>query len=368
MEQDIITGVRFLVSSTMIAIAFILVFYHRDKERSRVYNRSRNLLILACLCVGTQTLIQFFLHLREQSPSLCWALNQTLYIPAILCFNLAEHNLLRAGHRMKWFYFRAIGCFVITHSLLLAGLLTGTLIDDAQPWHTMNFVVAVLFFCIKIWLAISLYCNLRQTVSFLSDQELENSHRALKYTATSMYWLIFVSMAAPWLGVTQSLVLSSLYGMFILALMYWYLYRFIRYGDNMQEVVQVSDEIEEATLIEEQPVTEVPNDICLVVEQWVAEKHYTDPDLTVAKALQQMGISATALNFYLEHNTQVGNYRQWLPCLRIEEAKRLMRENPNYTQQAIAEACGYTSQSTLSRTFKAVTGITTKEWQNEISN
>ena len=75
-----------------------------------------------------------------------------------------------------------------------------------------------------------------------------------------------------------------------------------------------------------------------------------------------MGVSATALNLYLEQNTSVANYRQWLSYLHIEEAKRIMLEHPEYTLEAVAEACGYANKSNLSRSFKAQEGMMPTAW------
>lgn len=361
-QQDIVTGVRFTITATMFALALVLAFFYKGKVQSRVYNHSRYLLIFGCFLVGGQTLIQFICHFREQSPTLGWVVNQAFFIPAILCFNLAETNILRAGHKMKRYVVRALLFFVISHSLLLVGYFTNTLINDEQPWLTMTFGVAALFFCMKIDLAVSLHRNMKQTFAALNDAELNECHKALQYTAQSMRWLIYASMLTPWIGVASLLMFSSLYGIILLLLIYWYIFQFCRFGSNIAEVIQVGDEIEEAALIEEEPKGDFSEEINIQVEQWLAKKLFTDPNITIGLALKQMGLSAPALNYYLEHNTDVDNYRHWLPYLRIEEAKRLMKSHPEYTLQGIAMKCGYSDRSSLSRSFKIQVGMAPMEW------
>lgn len=139
----------------------------------------------------------------------------------------------------------------------------------------------------------------------------------------------------------------------------------------MAELIEVSDEITEAEMIEEesQSQKEIQQDSFraaqLRIEQWVNERHFANPNITINEALKQMSISATALNFYLEHHTCVDNYHKWLPYLRIEEAKRMMLEHPEYSLDAIAEACGYSGRTTLSRAFKTQEGIPPAEWLNQ---
>jgi len=117
--------------------------------------------------------------------------------------------------------------------------------------------------------------------------------------------------------------------------------------------------------VSEQPsaeATEAIDEVSARIEQWVAERRYTDPKLTFKDVLEQIQITEKALNYYLERQTTVCSYRQWLPYLRIEEAKRLMLLHPDYTLQAIAQRCGYASNSNLTRMFKAQTGLAPMEW------
>jgi len=126
-----------------------------------------------------------------------------------------------------------------------------------------------------------------------------------------------------------------------------------------------SDEVEEEAFLT-RPVEELKH----IIEQWVEECHYTDPELNLEKTLQQMKIPAYELNYYLNSVLCINGFRQWLPSLRIKEAKRLMLEKPNYTFDAIAEACGYSNRSTLSRSFKTLEGISPREWlkKNKLSD
>jgi len=98
------------------------------------------------------------------------------------------------------------------------------------------------------------------------------------------------------------------------------------------------------------------------IEQWIAERHYTDSHITIKDALRQMDISDKALSYYLERHTTMRGYRHWITTLRIDEAKRLMVLHREYTLHAIAQACGYSDNSSLSRSFKAQEGVSPKEW------
>ena len=362
MEELLITGARFLGALPMfIAVAYLILF-NRGKLQSAVYNRSRWFITAATLILGVQFAIQFVGQLREQSPTLCWTVNMMTYVIATPLYNMAELNLLRAGHNMRGRYRRNAIFVTLCYIVFAIGYLTGTLINDQQPWLTATFVVAFLYFLKVIELSGVLFQEMKKTDTRLTDEELTERHNVLRYTARVMKWIILVSIFSPWVGMSSSLMLNALYGIVIFLLLLGFIVLFLVYGNNQTECIEVNDEIAEAVIAEAESQSE---HVRQRIEQWVSERHFTDANITIGGALQEMGITATALNFYLEQHTNVENYRQWLPHLRIEEAKRYMLEHPDYSLQAIAEECGYANSSNFSRAFKAQEGMTPGQWLSD---
>ena len=359
MEELLITGVRFLGALPMFVAAACLVFFNRGKLQSVVYDRSRWFITAATLLLGIHFAIQFVGQLREQSVTLCWTLNMMTYVIATPLYNMAELNLLRAGHNMKPRYWRCGIFMALCYVILAIGYLTDSLINDSQPWLTATFAVALLYFAKVIELSWVLGKEMKQASTRLTDEELSQRHSVLRFTARVMKWIIFFSLFSPWVGMSSSLALNAIYGIIILILLLLFIGTFIVYGWNMAECIKVTDEIAEAVMTEEENQNEL---VSQRIEQWVNARHFTDPNITIGGALADMGISSAALNFYLEQHTTVGNYRQWLPYLRIEEAKRLITEHPEYSFETVANQCGYSGQATFSRAFKTLMGISPKDW------
>lgn len=76
---------------------------------------------------------------------------------------------------------------------------------------------------------------------------------------------------------------------------------------------------EPLTLSVEEPLTSPADDILpqtisseKIVAQWISERHFTDPEITIDKALEQMNISISVLNYYIEQYTNSGTFRRWL--------------------------------------------------------
>ena len=362
MEELIISSVRFLGALPMFVAAACLVFFNRGKLQSVVYDRSRWFITAATLLLGIHFAIQFVGQLREQSVTLCWTLNMMAYVIATPLYNMAELNLLRAGHDMKPRYRHNLIFMAVCYVILAIGYFTDTLVNDQQPWLTATFVVALLYFLKVVELSWVLTKEMKQAGTRLTDEELSERHSVLRFTARVMKWIIFFSLFSPWVGMSSSLTLNSIYGIVIFILLLLFFITFIGYGWNMAECIKVTDEIADAVMTEEENQNE---QIRQRIEQWVNARRFTNPDITISEALKEMDISATALNFYLEQHTPVDNYRRWLPYLRIEEAKRIMTEHPEYTLEAIAADCGYANKSSLSHTFKQQVGMTPGQWLSD---
>ena len=58
-------------------------------------------------------------------------------------------------------------------------------------------------------------------------------------------------------------------------------------------------------------------------------------------------------------------FNPWLAYLRVEEAKRQLKEHPDWSNDAIAQRCGFSDRTTLQRTFKEKTGMTPTQFIQE---
>lgn len=369
-EIDLVTGVRFLGAILFVAAAIVVAFVHRGRVRSAVYERSRWLVVTASMLLGIHNILQFFGHYREESFTLCWAINLAFYVVVTPLYNMAELNLLRAGRNMGRRYCDNAIFIIICYTIFAIGFYTGTIVNDTTPWQTATFGVATCYFLKLFELSATLRRDMQTADRRLTDEELEKRHNILRYTAKSMTWVIFFSLVTPWTGMAPSLLLNSLFGLIVFGLLLWFIVQFVRYGSNVTELFEVSDEITEAEIIEALPAdsqpsvpsSEVDHQVWSRIERWVKERRYTNPHITISAALEEMDVTVTALNFYLERNTRIDGYRKWLPYLRIEEAKRLMLEHPEYSLETIADACGYSCPSSLSRAFRNQEGMPPGQW------
>ena len=91
------------------------------------------------------------------------------------------------------------------------------------------------------------------------------------------------------------------------------------------------------------------------------EKPFCNPDFQLMDLRQVLPMNRTYLSQFINREYACSFY-QWVKSLRIEEAKRLMTEQPELKMQDIAERCGFSSRSVFSKIFTRETGITPSKW------
>lgn len=105
-----------------------------------------------------------------------------------------------------------------------------------------------------------------------------------------------------------------------------------------------------------------------ILEGWmVGEKPYLNPDFRLMDLRQILPLNRTYLSQFINHEYGCSFY-QFVMNYRIEEAKRLMKENPFMKLQDVGEQSGFSSQAVFSRIFARETGMTPTEWSSEQNN
>ena len=92
-----------------------------------------------------------------------------------------------------------------------------------------------------------------------------------------------------------------------------------------------------------------------------AQKLYQDSNLKVTDLATALGTNRRAVSDCI--NSQKGcTFTQFINIYRVEHAKRVMRQNPDKKVADIYLESGFANEGSFFRTFKAITGMTPKEW------
>lgn len=142
--------------------------------------------------------------------------------------------------------------------------------------------------------------------------------------------------------------------------------------EELSEELNVSDETEEQ---EEEPEEEPYQDEQIVralsakenklvsrLDEILGSKlYYTDNELTMETLARMLGTNRTTISTII--NQRYGmNFKTLIATRRIEEAKRMLADDPSMPIEAIATECGYKDKVNFYRRFKEITGDTPRVW------
>lgn len=104
-------------------------------------------------------------------------------------------------------------------------------------------------------------------------------------------------------------------------------------------------------------------------QRWVRARNkimksglYLQQGVTLEQVAHEIGMSRTILSNTINREEGV-NFNAFINNLRIQEAQRLMCEQPELNLREIAEQVGYSEQSNFTRYFKQYAGSTPREWK-----
>lgn len=99
------------------------------------------------------------------------------------------------------------------------------------------------------------------------------------------------------------------------------------------------------------------------LEEWMEkEKPYRNPNFKLVDLQGVLPMNRTYLSQFI-HSEYDCSFYLFVNRYRVEEAKRLMKEDPDIKMADVSLSCGFSSPSVFSRTFTAIAGLSPSEWQ-----
>ena len=95
---------------------------------------------------------------------------------------------------------------------------------------------------------------------------------------------------------------------------------------------------------------------------WVAQKRYCEYDKSREEIAAELGTTKEALHHYFMVKKGI-DFKTWRTELRIEEAKRMLIENKEFSINIIGEMSGFSDRSNFHRQFVKLVGCSPKQWR-----
>lgn len=100
----------------------------------------------------------------------------------------------------------------------------------------------------------------------------------------------------------------------------------------------------------------------IALQKWIAAKSYTESDIPTSQIAESLGTDIFTFRDYFR-DKKGEDFRTWRQRLRIKEACRIMKENPEISYELVAETVGINDRSNFKKTFTRIMGMSPKEWR-----
>ena len=97
---------------------------------------------------------------------------------------------------------------------------------------------------------------------------------------------------------------------------------------------------------------------------WLENKGWRVPVRTVGEAAGRLDTDTATLHAYFRDRVGM-DFRTWRSRLRLEDAKRMLLENPSMEAAEVGRRTGFSNRSNFARQFQAYTGRTPAQWRKK---
>ena len=372
MDQSLYRYSLYAALPLMLFFGFHMLLARAPEKK--VFSRfllSRRLMGAALLVLSANYSVHFLLALRLRAPGTTVLLNLATYFLCYFLFSAALLTLLRRDyvtlprlvcHAILWLCYSALACAV---ALCSGG-------GAIQQWGTLALAACLVVY--GVFLSVRLLRTYARVLKLFEDTRSDDVEAYVRWMSVFTYW-------AVGFGVSQGLLtfLPDRYVfLWILSSIPFYIYLYCCYQNYLLFHEQVAGALDADTPTPEEPASppsaaledgnaEAPAyhpDIRRRVEEWTAREGYCKPGLTLSALALQLCTNRTYLSEYI--NSVCGtSFRDWITALRIDYAKRLMRQQPRLKVQEVAERAGFLSLSHFIRTFREREGCSPARWRKD---
>lgn len=339
----------------------------------RRYETSRWLLCgsMAVFCI--HYFLQMTQGFRAQGADVGAVVNIMFYTPVVFAITLSIINMESTRSVMRRYCLRSAAAY----ALIVAIFIFGVFSNKSLHLGGLLYVMLALFVGSMAYFIYASYSEVLKRKKKLLEESAGDLLPHVRYARSS---LVLVCVSAAFLPIAILFdTLLLLIGPLMLLVLIFFVHSFISLGyyitpvENMLEEQEDQEEQEE---LEEQEKTadqtaygaqldsgddgqtelsisssERMKKIEAALEKWCDDRMYKDCNVTIYSLAAYLGCKKNELTEYF-NLSQHTNFRTWLSDIRFNEAVRMMKERPDFSNDAISTECGFSSHTQIYRIFK----------------
>ena len=296
-------------------------------------------------------------------------LNLIIILPAAWLINMSMIFLLRKGEVRLWEWLAGPLVYMVALVILITGKL------EVVGWMNLNranHVVSTLYGITLLLYNALEFIELKRIRQALDNFYDQSMRYRIRWMGVSLRLLALVALSSPITIFFGSKLVLPIFGIIVLVSVYYYVLCFVCFcvseSAYLISVAKEEEEEEVRIVLPETQDKRTDSDQNQRVEQairkWMEKRGHLKTGITIQDAVDEMQIPRYLLVRWIK-GTEYEVFSRWITHLRVEEAKRLLAAHADYSNEAVAYECGFSSRSYFQKIFKEQTGMTPVEYQTK---
>lgn len=325
--------------------------------------------------------LQMYFGFRAMGAAVGAVINALVYLPCFTLFSMAIYNI-EATHTKR----RKMNLIcAAVYAAMLAAFAVGYSFSGSLNIGAWLYVMLALFFGNIVYCIYMIIIEMNKRKKLLETMTATDMLPFIRYARASIAMLSLIAISMPFAILsTKSLYIVGPVGLLVLL---FFIVNFVAFGNCYVPTEELLDRERGngETDADDEPTTaescasqsaadsgqsaqrlsaERSAFIQAALDKWCADMGYKDSSVNMLTLSHSLDINKNELTQFFSQ-CQNTTFRIWLSEIRFNAAKRLMMENPDYSNDIISSECGFSSRSYLYRVFKEKEGCTPIAWRDK---
>lgn len=368
-----------------ISAFFIAVTRLHVRWINRRYEWSRWMIFAALLFMAVHFFLQMYFGFRAMGEDVGAVINVLVYLPCFTLFSMAIYNI-EATHTKR----RKMNLIcAAVYAAMLAAFAVGYSFSGSLNIGAWLYVMLALFFGNIVYCIYMIIIEMNKRKKLLETMTATDMLPFIRYARASIAMLSLIAISMPFAILSTKLL--YVVGPLGLLITLFFIVNFVAFGNYYVPTEELLDRErgngetdDEDNADDEQTTAEscarqsaADSDqsaqrlsaersafIQAALDKWCADMGYKDSSVNMLTLSHSLDINKNELTQFFSQ-CQNTTFRIWLSEIRFNAAKRMMMENPDYSNDIISSECGFSSRSYLYRVFKEKEGCTPIAWRDK---
>ena len=350
----------------MLINAFFVALSHLHvRWENKRYERSRWMIVVALIGLAIQYAVQMVFGFRAMHDDLGAVVNILIYTPCFSLISMGIYNIETTRANLRKMILMCSGIYAAIIVVFCVGISLHHSLYIREGLYLM-----LTLFCVSVFYCI--YMIIQEMIrrkNMLETMAATDLLPYVRYSRASVIILWLAVLAMP-VAIFSTTLLYIVGPAVLLALLFFNL-TFIALGNSYIPTEELLDKEEKKQRYggaeKEKPLLRLSeerrNFIQNSLDQWCMDLGYKDCNVNILTLSRTLYISKNELSQFFDQCLH-SNFRIWLSEIRLNAAKKMMLEYPDYNNDIISAECGFSCRTHLYRIFKTKEGCSPTEWRD----